>query len=77
MELVDMRGLKPRPRRGPGSTPGMGIFLVPKVLTSFFLSTIYILFNGLCGAEQWGAHRFIWNVLFIYVKPPLFISSSF
>ena len=25
MELVDMRGLKPRPTRGPGSTPGMGI----------------------------------------------------
>ena len=24
MELVDMRGLKPRPIGGPGSTPGMG-----------------------------------------------------
>ena len=25
MKLVDMRGLKPRPFRGPGSTPGIGI----------------------------------------------------
>jgi len=25
MELVDMRGLKPRPLLGPGSTPGTGI----------------------------------------------------
>jgi len=24
MELVDMRGLKPRPSKGPGSIPGMG-----------------------------------------------------
>ena len=24
MKLVDMRGLKPRPFRGPGSTPGIG-----------------------------------------------------
>ena len=27
MKLVDMRGLKPRPFRGPGSTPGIGIFI--------------------------------------------------
>lgn len=29
MELVDMRGLKPRPLLGPGSTPGTGTFMVP------------------------------------------------
>ena len=28
MKLVDMRGLKPRPFRGPGSTPGIGILLI-------------------------------------------------
>ena len=27
MKLVDMRGLKPRPLEGPGSSPGIGIFL--------------------------------------------------
>ena len=28
MELVDMRGLKPRPSVGPGSTPGAGRMLI-------------------------------------------------
>ena len=38
MKLVDMRGLKPRPFWGPGSTPGIGInpsfysFLYPNFL---------------------------------------------
>ena len=27
MELVDMRGLKPRPLKGPGSIPGMGTWI--------------------------------------------------
>jgi hypothetical protein len=27
MKLVDMRGLKPRPFRGPGSTPGIGTLM--------------------------------------------------
>ena len=36
MELVDMQGLKPCPKRGPGSSPGVGTY--PK-----FVSTIYIL----------------------------------
>ena len=35
MELVDMQGLKPCPKRGPGSSPGVGTY--PK-----FVSIIYI-----------------------------------
>jgi hypothetical protein len=28
MKLVDMRGLKLRPLRGPGSSPGVGILII-------------------------------------------------
>ena len=45
MKLVDMRGLKPRPFRGPGSTPGIGILYIFLYNFSFiliFLSKILI-----------------------------------
>lgn len=46
MELVDMRGLKPRPEWGPGSTPGMGIPVV--TVTEFLYLTIYNQISTIC-----------------------------
>jgi len=37
MKLVDMRGLKPRPFRGPGSTPGIGILSYKLVYMTKYL----------------------------------------
>ena len=34
MELVDMRGLKPRPLKGPGSIPGVGIWIKSSFFTN-------------------------------------------
>ena len=41
MELVDMRGSKPRPVRDPGSIPGVGNSVTP-ILYIFNLAWIYI-----------------------------------
>mgnify|MGYP006149624945 FL=1 len=76
MKLVDMRGLKLRPLRGPGSSPGVGILLI------IFWSTLLLITPNLIQIplnhpqavtalffSGWLAH-----ILFIYLA--LFISFS-
>lgn len=43
MKLVDMRGLKPRPLMGPGSSPGTGKFLVYALFAK--IVTVSIIFS--------------------------------
>ena len=57
MELVDMRGLKPRPVWGPGSTPGMG-----KMINTLCSSTTAQVCN-LCSIFEAEAYYSIYTTL--------------
>ena len=41
MELVDMQGLKPCPKRGPGSSPGVGTY--PKFVSIIYIYIMFVL----------------------------------
>jgi hypothetical protein len=54
MELVDMQGLKPCPRRGPGSSPGTGNIAVHFSVYKFlsFMLALSILFIAVGGLDM-------------------------